>query len=134
MRFGNGFHNREAQAEAPNIAKAAGVGTTKAFEDAVEVLRRDAITGISNADLDTVIPPNRQLDPVLNGGVLYRVFNQGIDCQRQAVGVGIDHRLIGGTEPPLPRGGRPAVQRLDEHRFHLDGFLVEEVRILCRGQ
>ena len=105
MRFGDRFHNREAQAEAPDIAKAAGVGTTEAFEDPVEVLRRDAVTGIGDADLDSMIPPNRQLDPVFDRGVLHRVFNQSIDRQRQPVGIGIDHRLIGGAQPPMPRRG-----------------------------
>src|SRR5439155_11597761 len=111
MCLDDGSHDRQPKSEAACVAAAAGIRTSEAVEDAIEVFRRDPGPRVAERhDRRSVAAPDTDLDRVLLLRVLHRVLDHRIERHGETVPVGKDGRLLGGPQHPPPGRGRPPAQ------------------------
>jgi hypothetical protein len=56
VRFDDRARDREAEATAPGVSRAASIDSVKPFEDPLELLGRDTRAGIADCDLEPAAP------------------------------------------------------------------------------
>jgi hypothetical protein len=135
MSFGDSRHDRQPEPEPAGLAAAVGAGAGEPAEDPFQVRFSDAAARVGHCqDGLPVFKPDAQLDAVAHPGVRDGVFQQRVQCRREAVAVAQDGNLGHFTQPPPAGHMAPALQRVDHQRVSRNRRQVQEARAARGGE